>query len=46
MDGGAVSDLPPWALTEEQFVEWCSVRGFDETDETFAEFEAWLDGDR
>lgn len=38
--------LPPWAITEEQFAEFCAARGIDETDEAFALFEQWMDGDR
>jgi hypothetical protein len=35
--------LPPYALTEEQFAAWCAARDLDETDETFAMYEAWLE---
>lgn len=35
--------LPPWAITEEQFAEWCRDRGFDETDEAWRSYEMWLD---
>lgn len=40
------ADLPPWAIQEEQFADFCRARGLDETDEAFALFEAWIEGDR
>lgn len=39
-------ELPPWAVDEEMWAQWCSVHGFDETAAAWAEFEAWMDGDR
>ena len=39
-------DLPPYLLNEESFSEWARSHGYDETDEAFALFERWLDGER
>ena len=36
-------DLPPWAIWEERFAEWCAAREMDENDESWRAFEMWID---
>lgn len=40
-----MADLPPYLIAEEEFADFCRSRGLDETDEAWALFEQWVDGD-